>query len=178
MSLLKRNRCQVCGKCAIYNFENEYKGTRCNAHREVGMRDVVNPKCQYTGCSVRPTFNLEGYSRPIYCATHRKDGMVNVKDSKCKQIGCRKTPMFNLQGEKKGVYCSNHRHTGMINVKSRKCHCGKKAYFRGDDRDTYRCYEHKEEGMEKFSKSSGFKCQHYGCRFRVISPPYCHVHKV
>ena len=55
--------------------------TRCAAHREEGMVDLVHAMCSRCGV-VTASFGMPG-SRPSHCAEHGKElGMVDVKHAK------------------------------------------------------------------------------------------------
>ena len=45
----------------------------CSKHKEPGMIDVRNKKCEYDGCKTRPSFNIEGELYP-------EDFVQNIKN--------------------------------------------------------------------------------------------------
>jgi hypothetical protein len=49
-------------------------GLYCATHRENGMIDIKNKKCEFAaeGCTKIPVFNLEGEKNGKYCKTHKE----------------------------------------------------------------------------------------------------------
>ena len=160
----KKHICEVCGIKAIFNFKGELYGILCSKHKEIGMVDVKNKKCEYNGCNKQPVFNNPEEKEGKFCSEHKEAGMINVKHKKCEHEGCNKQPVFNNPKEKEGKFCSAHKEAGMINVKHKKCEhdgCLKEPIFNnaGETKGKY-CYDHKEEGMIDIKTK---KCEHEGC---------------
>jgi len=87
-------------KYAYFNFHGEKQGIYCTTHKENGMIDVINRRCSYEGCTIRPNYNYENKRLPLYCCHHKLDGMVDIKHKKCKSEGCTIRPSYNYEGEK------------------------------------------------------------------------------
>ena len=119
MGLCKHEGCK---KHAIYNFEGE-PPRYCGEHKEKGMVDVKNQRCEHAGCkSLNPTFNFEGEKKGKFCSKHKEKGMVDVKNRRCERVGCKSlNPVFNFEGEKKGKFCSKHKEKGMVDVIHPRC---------------------------------------------------------
>ncbi len=115
------NRCETCGIRAIYNFEGNKFGIRCSTHRDIGMINVKDRKCQ---CGKhRSTFNFEDQTTAICCLECKQLGMIDVKHRKCE---CGKhQPVFNFEGQSKAICCADCKQLGMIDIKHCKCECGK-----------------------------------------------------
>ena len=120
-----RNKCDDCGKNAIFNYDSERFGIRCSTHKSPKMIDVKHRKC-VTCRMKRPVYNYEN-EKGKYCVTCKSEGMVDVENTKC--LACkRKQPFFNYEDEQKGLYCFSCKLTGMVDVKSFKCTiCNKRA---------------------------------------------------
>ena len=60
-----------CGKHASFGKEGE-KAMRCATHKKDGdIRVTYLKKCEYPGCTIRPTLGKEG-EKALRCATHKK----------------------------------------------------------------------------------------------------------
>ena len=92
--------------------------TRCSAHKEPGMANVLAKHCTHPGgCATIPGFGPPG-SLPIRCSEHREPGMINVCGKHCDYPGgCSKVPSFGPPGSKARARCSAHKEPGMVNVK-------------------------------------------------------------
>jgi hypothetical protein len=172
-----------CKNWASFNYEG-LKARYCMVHKEDGMINVKDKKCDYDGCKTRPVYNCEGELKGIYCTTHKKEGMVNVKSKLCIHIGCKKQPTFNIEGETIGLYCTTHKKDGMVDVKNKTCiHDGCKTIplfnIEGEIRGLY-CTTHKKDGMVDVKNKT---CIHEGCitlptfNYKGLKAKYCLVHK-
>jgi hypothetical protein len=181
----KTNICEICGINAIYNIEGLKWGRFCKTHKELGMVDIKNKKCIYSGCKTIPFYNKEGETKGLYCSIHKEPGMINVKDKVCIHPGCKTIPFYNKEGETKGLYCSIHKENNMVNVKDKVCiHPGCKTIpfynKEGETKGLY-CSIHKENNMVNVKSKT---CIHPGCK---IIPTYnkegetkglyCSIHK-
>jgi hypothetical protein len=148
---------------------------------------MVNPKCEHTGCTKRPSFNVRGETKGRFCKKHKTDkDMVNVKDKTCENPGCTKIPTFNVSGETKGRFCFEHiTDDNMVNVKHKTCEnpdCTKQPTFNvlGETKGRF-CSEHKEDKMVDVVNKT---CEHKDCTkqpvFNVLGETkgrFCSEHK-
>jgi hypothetical protein len=65
------------------------KGRFCTRHREPGMVDVMNPKCD--ACGVLARYGLPG-CKPSRCTHHRSPGMLSRPRARC--VVCRQPAIF------------------------------------------------------------------------------------
>jgi hypothetical protein len=115
----RRNYCSVCGIRGCFNFPGESFGRRCKKHSDIGMVNVLDPKC-FCGKS-RPNFNIERQPA-LYCKECKSYDMIDVKHLLCE---CKKVrPTFNLDGQPPR-YCQECKTPNMIDVSNKKCKCGK-----------------------------------------------------
>lgn len=146
MPRCKIKNCTV--KRAIYGKPDE-KPECCAKHKEEGMIDLKNKKCEFLGCNKQPSYNTSG-EKPKFCVEHKEKDMVDVINKKCEFSGCNKQPCYNKEGEKIRKFCIEHKKDGMINVKDKKCvftGCNILARFNKKGEKAKFCAEHKEEGM-------------------------------
>ena len=68
----RKNICEECGIRANYNFANIKFGIRCSKHKEIGMIDIHNKRCEYINCKKQPTYNNEGEIKARFCNEDRK----------------------------------------------------------------------------------------------------------
>jgi hypothetical protein len=131
----------VCGKCAIYNFEN-LKPSYCLNCKKDGMINVKDKKC-FCGKGLK-IYNYSG-NKALYCSDCKKDNMINVIHSKC---FCGKAfPNYNYENLT-AKYCLECKLEGMINVKEQKCFCKKRRpCFNYEGSTPAYCSECKLEGM-------------------------------
>jgi hypothetical protein len=47
---IKHKRCELCSRQPTFNFQGFKAARFCSEHREAGMVNVVNKKCQSAGC--------------------------------------------------------------------------------------------------------------------------------
>ena len=174
-----------CTKRPQFNVEGQSSGKFCGAHKEPGMMNVMNKRCEHLGCTKQPKFNMEGNSSGKFCGAHKEVGMVNVKHRRCEHIGCTKRPHFNVEGNSSGKFCGAHKEPGMISVMNKRCEypgCTKRPHFNVEGQSSGRfCSTHKEVGMVDVKNK---RCQHPGCAvyplFNVEGQArgiFCSMHK-
>ena len=83
------------------------------------MDDVLNKRCQESGCKARPTFGFVR-GKPTHCAPHKLDGMDDVLNKRCQEPGCKIRPNFGFEWGKP-IHCSDHQLCGMSNVATKRC---------------------------------------------------------
>lgn len=84
---------------------------------------------------------------------------------KKKNIRCKNRALWAYKSTDPNKYCKDHKETDMINVNHKYCDekiddiiCGKSAYYRTNDYNSWKCNEHKKEDMEsKKSRKCSFK---------------------
>lgn len=54
---------ETCNTSANYGYENK-KPIYCAKHKNLDMRDVNNPVCQYISCNKRAFYGID---KPIHC---------------------------------------------------------------------------------------------------------------
>ena len=80
---IKHKRCELCSRQPTFNFQ-AFKGARfCSEHREAGMVNVVNKKCQSAGCMKVTLFFLKW----MYCFC--TDVHMLAYDKHASTAGCR-----------------------------------------------------------------------------------------
>lgn len=108
--------CQHVGctsKSMYYGFPGS-KGQFCTKHKEPGMVDVSNPKCEL--CDSLASYGIPGNKRTM-CSRHRKPGMITRPKAKC--VDCRKPAFYG-----KGFLprrCEAHKHDDDENLVEREC---------------------------------------------------------
>ncbi len=113
------NRCEICDKVAVFNFEDQNRGIRCKQHSLPNMVDIKNLKCVVCH-QTQPNFNYENEMKATHCGKCALPNMIDVKHPKC--IVCKKTqPVFNYENETKATHCGKCSLPNMVNVKSLKC---------------------------------------------------------
>ena len=95
----------MCDKQPAFNVSGEKKGRFCVEHKESGMVDVKNKKCEL--CEVIPHFNTRGEKKGRFCVEHREPGMVDVKNKTCAQDECNKQASYAFEGDQP-LYCVAH----------------------------------------------------------------------
>jgi hypothetical protein len=185
-SSVKKNFCESCGIRASFNIPNLTWGRFCSSHKEIGMINVLDPKCKKEGCYKRPSYNYKGETTKLFCKDHKEIGMVNVNDKTCEKEDCNKRPVYNYKGETKGMYCFTHKLEGMIDVKNKTCekeNCSKQPYFNyeGETKGLF-CKEHCEVNMINVIEKR--KCEVEGCKKQPTynykgekQPLFCKDHK-
>ena len=104
-----------CLKHPSYGHPGNPKGaSRCSAHKEDGMVDLVTKRCNFPGgCDTMPSYGLPG-TRAIRCQAHKEPGMLNVNERLCNfPGGCAKQTSFGLPGERT-TRCLTHKEPGMV----------------------------------------------------------------
>ncbi len=87
-----------CKKRGLYNFLGA-DGRYCAEHRQEGMVNVANKKCEHPDCSKIPNYNLPEETKAKFCNEHKLEGMENVKSKKCEHPDCSKIPNYNIPGK-------------------------------------------------------------------------------
>ena len=59
-----------CKKRGYYNFLG-FDGRYCSEHRQEGMVNVANKKCEHLGCETRPVYNSPGETKARFCSEHK-----------------------------------------------------------------------------------------------------------
>lgn len=94
------------------------RGRFCTRHKEPGMVDVQNPKCEE--CSVLARYGLPG-CKPSRCTRHRLSGMLLRPRAKC--TVCRKPALYGQNFI--ATHCEAHREETDQNLMERTCvSCG------------------------------------------------------
>ncbi len=181
----KKNFCETCGIRASFNIEGLKWGRFCNIHKELGMVNTIDKKCEKQGCKSRPNFNYKGETKGLFCDKHKEIGMVNVKDKTCEDKYCNKRPSFNYEGETKALFCGLHKKDGMVDVKNKTCKedgCIKQPRFNyeGEIKGLY-CSLHKDNNMVNVIDKT---CEIEGCKKQPIynyegknKGRFCKIHK-
>ena len=156
-------KCQNCDKQPCFNLPGNTEGIRCVEHKEEGMINVIQKKCDHEGCTKQPCYNLPTEHFGKFCATHKTNDMVNVRERRCEHDECIKKPFYNLPSETKGRFCKEHKEDGMIDVLSESCQyeeCNKRATFNHTGQKAKFCATHKEDGMIDVKTT---RCGHIDC---------------
>ncbi len=85
------------------------------------MVNVINRKCEYSGCPKFPLFNEPGQKVGRRCGDHKLKNMVDVKHKLCEVVGCPTHPYYNEFGQKTGRRCFDHKLDNMVDVVNKKC---------------------------------------------------------
>ena len=74
MNKQKKNKWEVCGIGASYNYENLKWGRFCKVHSLENMDNVRSRRCIYDNCKKQPIFNYPNEENIIlwfmYCRTY------------------------------------------------------------------------------------------------------------
>eukprot|EP00897_Mesotaenium_endlicherianum_P010499 jgi/Mesen1/9478/ME000063S08931 len=164
VNVKEKRQCAVEG-CVIrpyFGYVDDERATRCAAHKEPGMIDIRNGKCEVDGCTKLPGYGFPVTPGPrartkwdppkmIRCSKHRLDGMVGLKNPRCEMDACVKQAVFAFPGER-ARRCTGHRLDGMLNpgapalCADLDCRKAAKWGYEKDDRAS-RCKKHKLDGM-------------------------------
>ncbi|CAM9375432.1 unnamed protein product [Ectocarpus sp. 12 AP-2014] len=142
-----------CTKSPYFGWHGE-SAVSCVAHKEPGMVDVKNKRCEFEGCMKRRLFGFRG-ERARFCGAHRQEGMVDLKNKRCKWIGCTKQANFSERGKFVASFCEEHRSPGMVDIKGARCDadgCTKVARFGVRGGQPTACALHREPHMCKIKK--------------------------
>lgn len=112
---------ECCEKIPCFGFEGG-KATRCVDHKDEGMEDVRNQKCDH--CKTRASFGFE-WGKATRCADHRDEGMDNVLCNRCEHEHCEKIPCFGFKGGN-ASRCVDHKEEGMEDVCNKTCKHGRR----------------------------------------------------
>uniref|UniRef100_A0A6C0KF38 Uncharacterized protein n=1 Tax=viral metagenome TaxID=1070528 RepID=A0A6C0KF38_9ZZZZ len=126
-----KNKCNVCGIGASYNYEGVKTGVRCQSHKEPEMVNVKSKMCEKCA-KKRAYFNSIGFIKPLLCVDCKLPDMIDVNHRlQICQTCKKKKPVFNYKDEKTGIMCGDCKLPNMIDVVSKKCQtCNKKRpYF-------------------------------------------------
>ena len=101
-----------------------FKASRCAAHAQRGMVDVVSKRCDAPGCTTRPVYSPAVVGeRATKCAAHAPPLWRDVKHRKCDSPApnlCDRIPNFGFPGAG-ARRCAGHMEQGMVNVVSPRC---------------------------------------------------------
>ena len=116
--------CEISHCNRIPSYGDEWKKPRCCVkHKEDGMEDVVNKKCECATeeCKRQPSYGDE-WMKPRFCAAHKEDGMEDVVNKRCECATeeCKSLPVFGDEW-KKPRFCAKHKEDGMENVVDNRC---------------------------------------------------------
>lgn len=158
----------TCTNRATHGFPADKIRLCCSTHKEKGMIDFNNKRCQYFNiygdnkdeiCDSCAIYNELGKTPGLFCFYHKilleKEFGIEyeyIGANKCKFIGgCNIIAKFNEPGLKIGKYCSKHKKDSHINVKLTLCKlfdCPDEAiYGYKCDKIKLYCKNHKELGM-------------------------------
>ena len=90
------------------------KGRFCTKHKEPGMVDVSNPKCEE--CDTLASYGIPG-NKKSRCAKHRMPGMITKPKAKC--VVCRKPAFYGKSFIPR--HCETHKCDGDENLIEREC---------------------------------------------------------
>ena len=144
MSLVKHAwRWDVLPSC--FNLPGESKGIYCSIHKKPNMVDVLNKKCQESGCKKRPCFNAPSETMGIYCKIHKKPNMVDFQHKKCHGPDCPTQASYGkLFGPK--IHCAKHKSQNEYRDNHPKCSASGclelPLYTDKGDNYPLRCEEH------------------------------------
>jgi len=154
-------------------------------HKESGMIDVVNKKCEFDGCAIHPVYNIIGSKIGKFCFKHKIDGMIDIISKKCIKLNCKVRASFNFEGKQPPLYCSEHKLKDMINIRNISCiyeKCNLDASFNYSDQKIPKyCSKHKLDKMVNIKNKCKFlNCYksptyNYADKKRAI---YCATHKL
>jgi len=172
INVIDKNRCCEYNNCKVRAFFNfpDNQAKFCKLHKQEGMIDVLNKKCEYNLCNKKPNFNYENESSPKYCSQHKLEEMIDIIHKKCVFPNCKIQPIYNFIGEKP-QFCKTHKLEGMIDVKTKKCklnNCYKNAFYNfNNEKYAIFCSEHKEPNMIDIIHQFNI-CSYDGCNTRPI----------
>jgi hypothetical protein len=132
----------------------------CQRHKKDGHSDLVNLRCNESGCEKLAAFGSADDDFQVrFCTKHRASHHISIKtrNSRCIADGCLKHPVFGNVG---GVpqFCKRHKAPEHCDVKNRRCAAegcnvqpgyGRLIEGRGA---AVHCRKHKEEGEVIISK--------------------------
>jgi hypothetical protein len=153
ITVKKMVHCELCTTHVTYGYPGQ-RGTRCAAHQEPGMIDVVSRKCQ---CGKYPSYGFpDGVT--ICCKDCKLDGMIVKKKARPCEV-CEKQSSFGFPNESriggKPVRCTEHKIEGMLNFVNVLCFCGVRACYGYEVDKPIVCATHKTDEM---TESSAKKC--------------------
>jgi len=178
-------KCNLCNTRATFNIASEKTAKFCKMHKESGMIDVVNKKCEFDGCAIHPVYNIIGSKIGKFCFKHKIDGMIDIISKKCIKLNCKVRASFNFEGKQPPLYCSEHKLKDMINIRNISCiyeKCNLDASFNYSDQKIPKyCSKHKLDKMVNIKNKCKFlNCYksptyNYADKKRAI---YCATHKL
>jgi hypothetical protein len=133
------------------------------------MYDIINKRCEYELCKIKPNFNYEGQKIGRFCCAHKLNGMIDIVHEKCNFPNCKTQPIFNYENEKPR-FCYQHKLDEMINVKNKTCiypNCKISCHYNYKNKSkALYCVSHKLPNMvDVISKN----CSYPDC---IITPCY------
>jgi len=164
VDIANRSKKCDCGKYAVYGFE---KATKCEEHKEAGMRLLARDAC--LKCKEAGIFKYAnyGFDKKIACLKHKEPGMEDIANRwkwcpKCKEAGIFKQSFFGFPETGKIAFCSAHKEPGMEDLYSKTYFCvicfsakkEKVARFGFLGELPTSCCQHAEEGMVNLTLKS------------------------
>jgi len=171
----KMPKCNLCNTRATFNIASEKTAKFCKTHKESGMIDVVNKKCEHDGCIIHPVYNVPGSKKGKFCFKHKADGMIDIISKNCNFINCKVRASFNFEGKQPPLYCIEHKLKDMINIRKIQCayeKCNLIAQFNYANKTVgIYCSKHK---LDKMIDIKHKKCRFLNCN---KSPTYNYTDK-
>ena len=166
--------CETCGIRASFNIEGETRGRFCSTHKALGMVNVVDKRCESSGCTSQPSFNFVGESKGRFCKAHSEPNMVDVINKTCESLGCTSRPSFNFVGESKSRFCKAHSEPNMVDVINKTCESSGCTFrpsfnFVGESNGRF-CKAHSEPNMVDVKNK---RCEHPECKGTRASYGFC-----
>lgn len=152
-----------CERIPRYGFDDDIV-CRCSDHREEGMLDQRNVRCQAEGCTTQASFGLFK-KKPLFCNKHKEDGMVNVWNKMCAHEGCTKTVNFGYE-DKKPTHCGDHKKEDMKDVSHKLCEdegCSVRACWGLIEQVPFLCSKHGRNYPLAMNVVTG-RCEFIGCQ--------------
>jgi hypothetical protein len=85
------------------------------------MIDIKHKKCEFNGCSIRPSYNNYGEIYGQFCKKHKEPSMIDVTIRQlCESNGCQITPNYNIEGETRGRFCVKHKEQNMVDIANKR----------------------------------------------------------
>lgn len=161
---IKKNKCEVCGINANFNYEGETFGICCKEHSKIGMIDVKHKRCEFDGCNTQPSYNLKGETNARFCKQHAEPGMIDIKSKRCEYEECEIRPCFNYKGETVRRFCKQHALSNMVDITKKTCeyeNCEIRPCFNYTNQTIPKfCKKHSLPNMVDLTKKT---CEHEGC---------------
>lgn len=156
-----------CTNEALFNSAGLVRPIFCDAHKAVGMYDIVN-------WQPRTSPRLNGKCSNGVIEWEERDngapGMLNRGVIKCQKEGCTEFPAFGSLKNREGVRCFTHRYPWMVDVSHSCCRvdgCEREPRFNEFGKAWgVRCLKHRVMGMFDVTR---VKCQTPWCETLISS---------